>query len=70
MICTLRAPKQPLRSSVREDRSAPLPGQPLLDRADAATRTDAGMLSLHVLLLESDAEETSYEYSDAAGIYI
>lgn len=48
------------RPSVREYRSAPLLGQPAQDEADADTRTDAGMLwFLHVLLLKSDAEETS-----------
>lgn len=43
MFRTQRVSDQPL-SSVREYRSAPLPGQPVLDEAEADTRTDAGML--------------------------
>lgn len=66
MFCTRRVSDQPL-SSVREYRSALLPGQPALDEAEADTRTDAGMLwFLHVLLLKSDAVETIYKYTDAA----
>lgn len=37
---------------VRGYRSAPLPGQPVLDEADADTRTDAGMLWFRHVLLE------------------
>lgn len=70
VFCPQRVSDQPLLS-VREYRSAPLPGQPVLDEADVDTRTDAGMLwFLHVLLLKSDAEDTICKYSEAAGINI
>lgn len=42
--CILSERPSSLCRHVRGYRSAPLPGQPVLDEADADTRTDAGML--------------------------